>query len=76
MVVLNRDRFEYELKRRGLEAVDLARLSGVHEVTISRLRNGHRQGSVRTLRRLFDALADVPIRRDIDRALTPPEAQT
>ncbi len=74
MIALDTDRFEYELRRRGLEAKDLARLSGVHEVTISRIRTGHRLGSVRTLRRLYDTLAEVPVRKDLDRALKPPGA--
>jgi transcriptional regulator with XRE-family HTH domain len=57
--VLDGDRLEAELGARGLEARDLAKLTGLTENTIVQARNGRRI-SRDTLMRISDALLKVP----------------
>jgi transcriptional regulator with XRE-family HTH domain len=57
---LDRDRLDYELSIRGKTARDLARLSGVQEETISRVRHGATIMPA-TLRKLTEALLSQPL---------------
>ena len=61
-VVLDADRFSYELDLRDLRARDLAQVSGVHEVTISRARHGQPM-TRQTLDKLANALDRIPVRQ-------------
>jgi DNA-binding Xre family transcriptional regulator len=59
-VRLDRTRLDYELARRGISAHELSSLIGIHEVVLSRARNGHaiREG---TFRKLAVGLAGIPL---------------
>lgn len=55
-LVLPPDRLRRLRLERGLSQVDLWQASGVHHVTIARIETGAAQASLRTIRRLADAL--------------------
>lgn len=55
-LVLDPDRLKRLRLERGLSQVDLWQASGVHHVTIARIETGNAKASLRTIRRLADAL--------------------
>jgi len=59
MTVLDRERLDTELQRRGLSARRLAVLAGLTETTISRARSG-KPVSATTARTISQTLAAVP----------------
>lgn len=58
-VRLDGDRLEYECGRRGLKQAELAKIAGVHAMTVSRAKRG--RVSEKTLTLLAVALARVPV---------------
>jgi predicted transcriptional regulator len=57
---LSDERLDYELQRRGLTARQFSRIAKVHEVTLSRARQGHPINE-NTLRRITAALLQIPV---------------
>jgi transcriptional regulator with XRE-family HTH domain len=70
-VQINGARLRRELERRGLHQNELARLAGVHPMTIHAACRGRRVEAA-TLRRIADALKKTPV-LDLAEALTEPE---
>ena len=73
-VRLDIDRLDYQLALRGLRAVDLARLSGIPEATLSHARYG-RPVRERTLARIAKVLLENPVLEGRDLVLTAPTAR-
>jgi predicted transcriptional regulator len=71
-VRLNPDLLDHVLALRALTARDFAKLAHVHEVTLSRARQGH-SISESTLRRITVALLQIPPLAGADLLITGPE---
>jgi transcriptional regulator with XRE-family HTH domain len=69
---LDRDRFDYELDRRGLTARRLAELAGIQEETLSRARHGATLREA-TLRRITEALLAQPLVAGFDLLIARPD---
>ncbi len=72
---LSDERLDYELQRRGLTARQFARIAKVHEVTLSRARQGHPINE-NTLRRITAALLEIPLMPGADLLITGPDKKT
>jgi DNA-binding Xre family transcriptional regulator len=59
-VRLDRTRLDYELARRGISAHELSSLIGIHEVVLSRARNGHAIREA-TFRKIASGLLAIPL---------------
>lgn len=70
----DRDRFLYELARRGLTASAIAKLAGVTEAALSRIANGSGSARPSTVRALAAALLEVPVIPGAELFLSEPEA--
>lgn len=68
---INGDRLRFELARRGLDQVSLARRANLRPETISRAVNGH-PVTASTLAAIADALLQVPPRAGLDDLLAEP----
>ncbi len=69
-IQLDRARLEYELARRGLRWVDLARESGLTAMTLSHAR--HRPVTQATLEKITAALLRLPVIEGADLILSEP----
>lgn len=67
-------RLDFELARRGLRPVDLARLAGLTPLTISKARHGE-PIKPRTLRAIGEALTRVPVIENADLILPAPSSR-
>jgi len=71
-VLLNNAKLSHELARRGATARQLAERAGIPEATLSRARYGRRI-SPTTLRRLTNALLEIPLMVGADLLIAGPE---
>jgi transcriptional regulator with XRE-family HTH domain len=70
-VRLQRSAFDRELHRRGLTGAQLAKLAGLTEPTLSRIRNGACTRD-KTFKQIATALLSVPVVEGADLLLDPP----
>ena len=59
-VRLDRNKLDFELARRGISAHELSSLIGIHEVVLSRARNGHAIREA-TFRKIANGLLGIPL---------------
>ena len=71
-VLIDADRLDHELARRGINPRQFAELSGVNETTLSRARHGYRVRES-TLRRMVAAMLKIPPMAGAELLLSEPQ---